>query len=31
MKQIQYWERKYNETIQNESQTNILIIRDEDA
>ena len=31
MKQIRYWERKYNETIQNKSQTNILIIRDEDA
>ncbi len=29
MKQIQYWERQYNEAIQNESQTNILIIRDE--
>jgi len=29
MKQIQYWERKYNEAIQNENQTNILIIRDE--
>ena len=31
MKQIQYWERKYNEAIQNESGTNILIIRSEDV
>ena len=30
MKQIQYWERKYNEAIQNEKGTNVLIIRDED-
>ena len=31
MKQIQYWERKYNEAIQNEQGTNVLIIRNEDA
>lgn len=29
MKQIQYWERKYNEAIQNEKGINVLIIRDE--
>ena len=31
MKQIQYWERKYNEAIQNEKGINVLIIRDEDV
>ncbi len=31
MKQIQYWEKKYNEATQNESGTNILIIRSEDV
>lgn len=31
MKQIQYWEKKYNEATQNEGGTNILIIRSEDV
>ena len=31
LKQIQYWERRYNETVQQENGTNILIIRDENV
>lgn len=31
LKQIQYWERRYNETLQEENGTNILIIRDENV
>lgn len=31
LKQIQYWERKYNEALQYENGTNVLIIRDENV
>jgi hypothetical protein len=31
LKQMQYWERRYNEAIQNENSSNITIIRDEDV
>jgi hypothetical protein len=31
LKQIQYWERRYNEAIQNENGSNITIIRDENV
>ena len=31
MKQIQYWERKLNEAIQESSGTNIIAIRDENV
>lgn len=31
MKQIQYWERKFNEAIQEENETNIIPIRDENV
>jgi len=31
LKQIQYWERRYNEVIQEENGTNVLIIRDENV
>ena len=31
LKQIQYWERKYNEALQYENRTNVLIIRDENV
>ncbi|HSQ97124.1 MAG TPA: hypothetical protein VLL98_00190 [Rickettsiales bacterium] len=31
LKQIQYWERKYNEAIQEEKELNVIIIRDENV
>jgi hypothetical protein len=31
LKQIQYWERKYNEALQQENGSNITIIRDENV
>jgi len=31
LKQIQYWERRYNEAIQEEKGLNVIIIRDENV
>jgi hypothetical protein len=31
LKQIQYWERRYNEAIQEEKGLNVIIIRDENS
>jgi hypothetical protein len=31
LKQIQYWERRYNEVLQEENYSNITIIRDENV